>query len=146
MESDIRKIRMICDRYFEGEASEEEMKILKSYFTQSHDIPEDLKAVRIMICGLEQASAVTYSPSARRRLSLFRPMMFGGIAAAAAAVACFVILNREVYGYDADGKAITDPQTALQGTECLAYLDKLEMTFDIAAILTEEMEYNTTDR
>ena len=43
---------------------------------------------------------------------------------------------------EADGKAITDPQKALEGTKYLAYLSQLETTIDIAQMITLEMEDN----
>ena len=58
------------------------------------------------------------------------------------AAICIGIFRRETYGYDSEGNAITDPQVALQGASYLAYLDNLETSFDIARILTQEMENN----
>ena len=43
-------------------------------------------------------------------------------------------------GYDADGNAITDPETALADASYLANLDMLETTINIAEILTDELE------
>ena len=150
MEYDINMIRALCDKYFDGGTSAEEERTLRSYFTQIQDVPEDLKAVKMMICGMDEAASMTYSPSGTgqhtthgsvRKMSI-RRIIWGTIAAAASVAICISLFNREVYGYDADGKAITDPQEALEGTKYLAYLSQLETTIDIAQMITMEMEDN----
>jgi hypothetical protein len=50
------------------------------------------------------------------------------------------LYNSPIYGYDADGNAITDPETALADASYLANLDMLETTINIAEILTDELE------
>lgn len=147
MEYDINRIRALCDKYFDGETTVDEELMLKAYFMTSEDVPTDLKAVKTMICGMEEASKMTYSPAPAKPARTFGNGRFGriiwGTVAATASVAiCISLFNREIYGYDADGKAITDPQEALESTECLALLDKLETTINIAELLTQEMENN----
>ncbi len=147
MEYDINRIRALCDKYFDGETTVDEELMLKAYFMTSEDVPTDLKAVKAMICGMEEASKMTYSPAPAKPARTFGNGRFGriiwGTVAATASVAiCISLFNREIYGYDADGKAITDPQEALESTECLALLDKLETTINIAELLTQEMENN----
>lgn len=147
MEYDINRIRALCDKYFDGETTVDEELMLKAYFMTSKDVPTDLKAVKAMICGMEEASKMTYSPAPAKPARTFGNGRFGriiwGTVAATASVAiCISLFNREIYGYDADGKAITDPQEALESTECLALLDKLETTINIAELLTQEMENN----
>ena len=147
MEYDINRIRALCDKYFDGETTVDEEIMLKAYFMTSKDVPTDLKAVKAMICGMEEASKMTYSPAPAKPARTFGNGRFGriiwGTVAATASVAiCISLFNREIYGYDADGKAITDPQEALESTECLALLDKLETTINIAELLTQEMENN----
>ena len=143
MEYDITKIRALCDRYFEGETSTEEEKLLKTWFA-CNDVPADLMSVKLMLCGFEKAEHLRYQPVHNRRTSrtIFRRIIWGTSAVAAAAAICFGIFNRDIYGYDADGKAITDAQTALESTIYLTYLDKLETTIDIAQMLTSELENN----
>ncbi len=147
MEYDINRIRTLCDKYFDEETTVDEELMLKAYFMTSEDVPTDLKAVKAMICGMEEASKMTYSPAPAKPARTFGNGRFGriiwGTVAATASVAiCISLFNREIYGYDADGKAITDPQEALESTECLALLDKLETTINIAELLTQEMENN----
>ena len=147
MEYDINRIRTLCDKYFDGETTVDEEIMLKAYFMASADVPSDLRAVKAMICGMEEASKMTYSPAPAKPARTFGNGRFGriiwGTVAAAASVAiCISLFNHEIYGYDAEGKAITDPQEALEGTKYLAYLSRLETTIDIAQMITLEMEDN----
>ena len=150
MEYDMNKIRALCDRYFDGETSAGEEQVLREYFRLAKDIPADLRAVKVMLCGMDDAASMTYIPSGAgqhtthgsvRKMSI-RRIIWGTIAAAASVAICISVLNREIYGYDADGKAITDPQEALEGTKYLAYLSQLETTIDIARMITLEIEDN----
>lgn len=145
MKYDINKIRTLCDRYFDGNITDEEEITLKSWFLHTDDIPADLKAVKTMFCGFEKAAEMTYRLSAPRKKThkTIGRIFWGTVAAAAAAAVCIGIFNREIYGYDADGKAITDPQVAMESTAYLAYLDNLKTSIDIAMMLTMEMETAT---
>lgn len=147
MEHDINRIRTLCDKYFDGETTVDEEIMLKAYFMTSADVPSDLRAVKAMICGMEEASKMTYSPAPAKPARSFRNgrlgrIIWGTVAAAASVAICISLFNHEIYGYDADGKAITDPQEALEGTKYLAYLSRLETTIDIAQMITLEMEDN----
>lgn len=142
MEYDIMKIRSLCDRYFDGETTAEEEMALREYFTSVQDIPEDLKAVKIMICGFSDAASMTYSPNVVKRKSILRKIAWGTVAAAASIAMIFALRNKEVYGYQADGEAITDPVAALEGVAYLTYLDKFEVTINMAEMFADEMENN----
>lgn len=142
MEFDINRIRTLCDKYFDGETSVDEEMALKAYFKASENVPADLKAVKVMICGMEEAASMAYVPSSSKPSVRLRRIIRVTMAAAASAVIFLTVFNREIYGYDAEGKAITDPQVALRSTECLAMLDRLEATIDIAELLAKEMEDN----
>ena len=136
------KIRSLCDRYFDGETTADEEMVLREYFTSTQDIPEDLKAVKIMICGFSDAAAMTYSPKAVKRKSILRKIVWGATAAAASVAIIFAFRNKEVYGYQADGESITDPVAALEGVAYLTYLDKFEITINMAEMFADEMENN----
>lgn len=142
MEYDINEICALCDRYFDGETSAEEELALKEYFCLSEEIPEDLKAVKVMVCGFAEAASMTYRPAPAKPKGMVKRLVWGTIAAAASVALCFAYFNREIYGYDADGKAITDPEVALEGTQYLSYLSQLETTIDIAQMITQGMENN----
>ena len=142
MEYDINKIRTLCDRYFDGDTTAEEEELLKKYFNQVKDIPADLRAVKVMMTGISEAAAMTYSPAVTRPKGIVRKIVWGTISAAAAIGLFVSLFDREIYGYDADGKAITDPDIAFESTKYLSYLSQLETTIDIAQMITQEMENN----
>lgn len=142
MEYDINKIRTLCDRYFDGDTTAEEEQLLREYFNHVKDIPADLRAVKVMMTGMSEAAAMTYSPPAPARKEIIRKIVWGTISAAAAIGLFVSLFDREIYGYDADGKAITDPDIAFESTKYLSYLSQLETTIDIAQIITQEMENN----
>lgn len=142
MEYDINKIRTLCDRYFDGDTTAEEEQMLREYFSSVRDIPADLKAVKVMMTGMSEAAAMTYSPPAPARKGIIRKIVWGTISAAAAIGLFVSLFDREIYGYDADGKAITDPDIAFESTKYLSYLSQLETTIDIAQMITQEMENN----
>ena len=142
MEYDINKIRTLCDRYFDGDTTGEEEQLLREYFNHVKDIPADLRAVKVMMTGMSEAAAMTYSPPAPARKEIIRKIVWGTISAAAAIGLFVSLFDREIYGYDADGKAITDPDIAFESTKYLSYLSQLETTIDIAQMITQEMENN----
>ena len=142
MEFDIKNIRSLCDRYFDGETTAEEELSLREYFSMAQDIPEDLMAVKVMICGLSDAATMTYSPEVAGRKPLIRKIIWGAVAAAASVAILFAFRKEEIYGYDADGNAITDPMAAMEGVRYLAYLETFETTIDIAEMLADGMENN----
>ena len=142
MEYDINKIRTLCDRYFDGDTTAEEEQLLREYFNHVKDIPADLRAVKVMMTGMSEAAAMTYSPPAPARKGIIRKIVWGTISAAAAIGLFVSLFDREIYGYDADCKAITDPDIAFESTKYLSYLSQLETTIDIAQMITQEMENN----
>ena len=143
MEYDIDKINALCEKYLDGDTSSEEEKLLQDYFTDIRDIPESLMSMKVMICGLSEAAAIAYEPAAvRSRRRTVNRIIWSSIGIAASIALCMTILNRESYGYDTDGKEITDPEVALEGTIYLSYLNQLETTIDIAQAITERMENN----
>ena len=142
MEYDINKIRTLCDRYFDGDTTAEEEQLLREYFNHVKDIPADLRAVKVMMTGMSEAAAMTYSPPAPARKEIISKIVWGTISAAAAIGLFVSLFDREIYGYDADGKAITDPDIAFESTKYLSYLSQLETTIDIAQMITQEMENN----
>ena len=142
MEYDINRITALCEKYFDGTTSSEEDQLLRDYFTDAGDIPETLRSMKVMMCGLSEAAALTYEQKAVTvKRGLVRRIVWSSFAAASIAL-CVAIFNRETYGYSIDGKAITDPEKALEGTVYLSYLSQLETTIDIAQAITEGMENN----
>jgi hypothetical protein len=142
MEYDIMKIRSLCDRYFDGETTAEEELALREYFASEKDIPEDLKAVKIMICGFSAAADMTYSPKAVRRRPMLGKIIWGTVAAAAIIAVCFVFKPKEISGYATDETVTADYARAMEGLTYLTYLEKFETTIDMAQMFAYEMENN----
>jgi hypothetical protein len=143
MEYDINKISALCEKYFDGATSTEEEQLLRDYFTNAGDIPETLRSMMVMMCGLSEAAALTYEPvTCTVKRSKVHRIIWSSIGIAASIALCIAVFNRETYGYSIDGKAITDPEKALEGTVYLSYLSQLETTIDIAQAITEGMENN----
>ena len=85
----MNKIRALCDRYFNGETSAEEEQRLRKYLRLAEDVPADLRAVKVMLCGMDDAASMTYRPSGTgqhttrgsvRKMSI-RRVIWGTIAA-----------------------------------------------------------------
>lgn len=142
MEYDIMKIRSICDRYFDGDTTAEEETMLRDYFTQEKDVPADLKTVKVMICGLSDASSMKYAPKTVRPKSYVRKLVWGTIAAAASVAMIIALRNRGVSEAISENTQIVDPMESLEGMKYLTYLEKFEMTIDMAEMLALEMENN----
>lgn len=143
MESEISKIRLLCNKYFEGETTASEEQTIREYFTHARDIPDDMKSVRTMIYGFAQAASMTYeATTVRKSKGIIHKVIWGTAAAAASIALCITLYNNSIYGYDTDGNAITDPETALADVSYLADLNMLETTINIAETLTNELENN----
>ena len=142
MEYDIMKIRLLCDRYFDGDTTAEEEMMLRDYFTQEKDIPADLKAVKVMICGLSDASSMKYAPKTVRPKSYLRKLVWGTMAAAASVAMIIALRSRGATDAVYENAEIVDQMESLEGMKYLTYLEKFEMTIDMAEMLALEMENN----
>lgn len=142
MEYDIIKIRSLCDRFFDGDTTAEEEMMLRDYFTQEKDIPADLKAVKVMICGMSEAASMTYEPKAVKPKTFVRKLVWGTIAAAASVAMIIALRNRGVSDMASENTLIADPMESLEGVKYLTYLEKFEATIVVAEMLALEMENN----
>ena len=142
MEYDIIKIRSLCDKFFDGETSAEEEMMLRDYFAQADDIPADLKAVKVMICGLSDASAMTYAPKTSGLRSHVRKIVWGTIAVAASVSLIVALRNRGISDGSSDSTLIADQMESLDGMKYLTYLEKFEATIEMAEMMTLEIENN----
>ena len=143
MEYDINRITALCEKYFNGDSTPEEEMLLREYFADAKDIPDNLRSIKVMMGGLSEAAAMKYEPAIGRvKRSNVRRLIWSSVGIAASIALCLAFLNRETYGYDVDGKAITDPEVALEGVVYLSYLNQLETTIDIAQAITAGMENN----
>lgn len=137
---DIARIRFLCDRYFEGEISDKEEEVLRNYFAEAGNVPDDMKSVSEMFKGFKEISgmrfhqAYTAATPGRKSGWRLRSRHIIMTAASAAAVAAVVLIfsNREIYGYDSNGNPITDCETALAQAEQLSILSDFGKSMDIA--------------
>lgn len=142
MEYDIMKIRSLCDKYFDGDTTVEEEMMLRDYFTQEKDVPADLKAVKVMICGLSDASSIKYAPKTVRPKSYLRKLVWGTMAAAASVAMIIALRSRGATEEISENTQIVHQMESLEGMKYLTYLEKFEMTIDMAEMLALEMENN----
>ena len=111
MEYDIEKIRQIAAKYYDGESSVEEERLLREFFgsMQMASVPQDLRPLARMVGSFRSMS--------QERMPVRRVKRRFLLVAASVAAALVLILLRPspevVYGYDSDGKEITDPQQAM---------------------------------
>lgn len=136
-------IQHLIDKYFDGESSAEEEKILRRYFTQE-DLPEELKAYASLFRFLDdEATALAIlneirseeKRPVRRRLLSLRNLRT--IAAVAATLLIAVLLLSRPDRKPAltgsyvwvDGKQITDPATVRKYAE--ASFGKIQPESDI---------------
>jgi hypothetical protein len=142
MEYDIIKIRSLCDRFFDGDTTAEEEMMLRDYFTQEKDIPADLKAVKVMICGMSEAASMRYEPKAEKPKNFVRKLVWGTMAAAASVAMIIALRGLGTSGETSERTLIADQMESLEGIKYLAYLEKFEATMEVAEILALEMENN----
>ncbi len=123
-------IRHLIDKYFEGETSAEEEKILRRYFAQK-EIPEELKGYTSLFRFLDDEAAalavlneIQQERSAPvRRNSLFFKRLRSIAAVAAILIVAVLILSRPGSGSSngdyvwIDGQQITDPSTVREYAE-----------------------------
>ena len=142
MEYDIIKIRSLCDRFFDGDTTAEEEMMLRDYFTQEKDIPADLKAVKVMICGMSEAASMRYEPKASKQKNFVRKLVWGTMAAAASVAMIIALRGLGTSGETSERTLIADQMEALEGIKYLTYLEKFEATMEVAEMLALEMENN----
>jgi hypothetical protein len=146
MEYDIIKIRSLCDRFFDGDTTAEEEMMLRDYFAQEKDVPADLMAVKVMICGMSEAASMRYEPKAAKPKTFVRKLVWGTMAAAASVTMIIALTRRGVSENNSENNSekaqVVDRMESLEGIKYLAYLEKFEATMVVAEMLALEMENN----
>lgn len=136
-------IRHLLDKYFEGDSSAEEEKILRRYFTQDN-LPEDLKVYASIFRFLDDEAAALAvlneirsenNVPARRRPVFLRKLRTIAAVAASLLIAILLLTRpdrqsslNESYVW-VDGKQITDPATVRKYAE--ASFGKVQSESDI---------------
>lgn len=111
MEYDIEKIRQMAARYYDGDTSVEEENILREFFgsMQMASVPKDLQGLAKMIHGFRSMSEERMPG----RHGVKRIVLTIVSVAAVVVLIVFHPASSTVYGYDADGRKITDPEEAV---------------------------------
>lgn len=128
MEYKVEYIRMLAAKYFNGETTLAEEKILRDFFGFCRDVPEDLQACRALFAHHTATSAETShlklalhtepSPVASRIGPLYRWMIAAGVAAAVLGVILVQVIPTHTNHSDflcyVNGVRITDRQEAME--------------------------------
>jgi hypothetical protein len=83
-----------------------------------------------------------YAPKAVKPKSYVRKLVWGTMAAAASVAMIIALRSRGVSEEVSENAQIVDQMESLEGMKYLTYLEKFEMTIDMAEMLALEMENN----
>lgn len=142
---DYKEIKILLDKYFEGNSSLNEEKLLQEYFTRNENIPDDLLYAKEIFSHFRSESAVHFEDTERRKMRINSKNVLR-IMGVAASIAVFVSIimffkkpkEKKVYAV-INGVEITDRNIAIhetkkalllisdnlnQGTRDLSYLSK----------------------
>ena len=86
--------------------------------------------------------AMKYAPKTVRPKSYLRKLVWGTMATAASVAMIIALRNRGVSEEVSENAQIVDQMESLEGMKYLTYLEKFEMTIDMAEMLALEMENN----
>lgn len=136
---DIDRLGMLSEQYLDGvldDAGEAELRELLCRMPEEI-IPSEYKPLALMFRGFSEMRLETVPQ--RKNGRMYLPIAVS--IAVAAAVSAAVIFSRvTVYGYDFDGRPITDPEKALSQTEYLHVLKQLEISLRTADELAVRLE------
>ena len=145
---DYREIKALLDKYLEGNTSLEEEKILRKFFDEKQDVPEDIQYAKHMFSSFRnEASGKPDFVIKDHKVIHFRKrniFVLTGIAASILLIIGYFLINNSrndqiIYAYF-DGKPVHDKQFAInetkralmlissnlnQGTRDLNYLAKI---------------------
>jgi len=116
--TDIQNIRLMLDRYCNGDASGEDIKELKRFFTSTTEVPSDLEAdksifVMMDVCGLtaEQMEAPAGLEQTLAGIAYTsKPRRYHFISIAAAAATLLLLISAGIYLLRPNHRADTAPQ------------------------------------
>lgn len=131
MDYDVEKMRLIAAKYFEGASSDEEEALLRNYFRETRDVPQDLKSLASMMLAFRSMSGERMPSRCRR--PIFRVALCAVAAAAAVLLAVLVPSSRTVFGYDSEGRPITSRhEVAMCSEAAFSDLSALGLAMDSA--------------
>ena len=134
MDYDVEKMRLLAGKYFDGTSSDEEEKILRNYFLETREVPQDLRSLASMMLAYRSMSEERMRPRRRRPYVRFvRFVLCAAAAAAAVLLAVLVPSSGTVFGYDSDGCPITSRQeVAMRSEPAFSDLSALGLAMDSA--------------
>lgn len=139
MDYDVEKMRLLAGKYFDGTSSDEEEKILRNYFLETREVPQDLRSLASMMLAYRSMSEECMRP--RRRRPYVRFVLCAAAAAAAVLLAVLVPSSGTVFGYDSDGCPITSRQeVAMRSEPAFSDLSALGLAMDSAEELLSMFE------
>lgn len=125
------RIEELLARYFDAATTDAEECELRDYFRCGEPLPERLRPLRTLFCGLDDLAGERLpqkrKPAVRMlHLSLRRRLLWGAAAAVAAAgIVVGALELRKPYCY-IDGVAVYDRETAMRTTVYLSGLSELD--------------------
>lgn len=145
-----KQIRLLLDKYFDGNSSLEEERRLKAYFSTQEQIPEDIKYARAMFGFFAESSEAVMTQTIetphtvlpklnpiKRRFS--KRLLYLTASCAAVMALAFIITSKfgwlnddnvTIYGY-INGKPITDVQQAMDYT--ITAMDQVSGAMELSA-------------
>lgn len=136
------QIRALLERYDEGLTDADEERQLRLLLAAEESLPRELQAVAAMLGGLDALGEEALPQRLTARQAKPHLRRIGWVAAAAAAIALFVVVDRigSPYCY-INGEPIYDAEDAMATTGYLAHLEHLEHSmalFDTLLFTTEQ--------
>lgn len=161
MDKKTERIKYLADRYLEGQTDAEQEKELAEMLgsLRQDNLPDGLSAVAAMFRGFKAVreekiqgpwdvahSTIQARREKKRHSRLKRIITAVALPAVAAAAAAVILSGRTIYGYDSEGRPITDPEKALAHAECLQMLSGLEESLRIADGVAGMLGHTAQDR
>ncbi len=114
---DYNKIKILLDKYMDGESSLTEEQQLKAYFQEAENIPQEFVYAKTMFTQFKQEKEVSYSTPQKDKSKKRFLLKTSGIAASIALVVGIALFHpnnndQAIYGY-INGKPITDKSIAI---------------------------------
>lgn len=135
------RIRALVDRYEACETTATEEQELRNLLAKEEQLPTDLRAVAVMLVGLDALAEEQLPEQDAPPQSALLPRWWHWAVAAAAMVAVVVVIDhlRTPYCY-INGEAIYNREVALASTDCLAKLEHVDHSMEIldALLITND--------
>lgn len=95
---ELNEIKILVDKYFDGETSLKEESIIADYLASCTELPEELIAVKMMFEAMGLLSEAK-APEAKRerKIRLRLPHIATAVATAACIMLAIIVTNREIY-------------------------------------------------